>query len=1004
LCFLNATQRTEGTDFSDALFSLVRNGAHRFDAAPFLPRISMLTLFSRHRLSRRWCGRFSAAAGLIILLTSNSLHAERAFEAWVHRFDPNANATQAGTAIAFDANGNACVTGYTFNADAEAFYTAKYDGLTGRAIWEKTFDSGNGSDVPHAIVVDSVGNVIVTGSSAAVGGGLDYYTIKYDGTNGNVIWQRRYDGPNNGLDEAIAVGVDSADNVIVAGRSTQANDDIYLIRYAAATGLQTGQFRFTGPLTRPDYPADMAVDAAGNPVVVGVTTNANGDADIYVAKINLTTETAIWTRTINSAANLDDEGKGVAIDNAGNVIVTGIVSNNDNTHGFLTRKYSATGVFAWDQTFVSPVADFHGPVDVGVDSAGNAFVTGTSTLDNFKVTFYTAKYAAANGTILWETRSSLPPGATDPFQNDVAAALAVDGSGNVVVTGLSQNANVDDDYYTVKYAGSDGHILWQDHRNGDNESGQDRPAAVAIDNGGNVAVTGISKKAEGPFFQMLTVKYGRFLAAERDEVPGGGVPNSGVPEGSTFAALFPPAVADNGAVTARVTIADGKKRLSAIFLEGGTSGASLPAVQDAEAPGVADAKFKSFLEPVIAPNGRVAFIATLRGVKGSEAAGVWTTLFTGTLQLALQKGNQVPGLPQGTKLSSVFSISARNAQLIALLKVSGKEGGVTRSNSTVLLGLTAGGGTSLLRTGDSLTVGGDESEIRSINVLTPAKISPGQGRYQGDGNVVARLTLADKRTVLVSVSTAGVITPLLFTGQSSSITNGAVWRTFGLPALGTAGANFAALGALEPGEGDVSKGDDAALVFSNTGANFTSFAREGATAPGTGGAVYSAFFDPLVNAAGEVAFVATLKGDGVKGTNRAGLWWGVPGGIQKVARLGDSAPGPDGEESDAEFNAILSTALPSGTGAGPLFLAKVSGKGVNKKNNIGLWGVDSSGLLRQILRTGSTIGAQTIARLTLLQPVRGALGARRSYNATGGIAVLIAFTDKSEAILQLSVP
>ena len=611
--------------------------------------------------NRRGRGFALAAAVLLLLVGSMPLQAERAFEAWVHRFDPDASSTQAGTAVAFDQNGNVFVTGYTFiNSDAEAFYTAKYDGLTGRALWEKIFDSGNGSDVPHAIVVDSAGNAIVTGSSISPIGGPDYYTIKYDGATGNVLWQKRYDGPINGLDEAVAVAVDAADNVIVAGRSTQANDDIYLIRYAAATGTQTGQFRFTGPQTRPDYPTDMAIDAAGNPVVVGVTTNANGDADIYVAKINLTTETAIWTRTISSTGSLDDEGKGVAIDNAGNVVVTGILSNSDNTHGFLTRKYTSAGAFVWDQTFASPVSDFNGPVDVGVDSAGNAFVTGTSTLDNFRVTFYTAKYAAANGAIVWETRSELASDETQ-LQNDVATGLVVDGSGNVVVTGLSLNVNVDDDYYTVKYSGADGHILWQDHRNGDNASGQDRPAALAIDIGGNVAVTGISKKADGPYFQNLTVKYGRFLAAERDEVPGAGVAGSGVPEGATFAALFPPAVADNGAVTARVTIADRKKRFSAILLEGGGAGSSLPAIQDADAPGVDGAKFKSFLEPVIAPNGRIAFAATLRGTKGSEAAGVWTTLFTGTLQLALQKGTQVPGLPDGTMLASVISISAPRA-------------------------------------------------------------------------------------------------------------------------------------------------------------------------------------------------------------------------------------------------------------------------------------------------------------------------------------------------------
>src|SRR4029078_2360839 len=121
----------------------------------------------------------------------------------------------------------------------------------------------------------------------------------------------------------------------------------------------------------------------------------------------------------------------------------------------------------------------------------------------------------------------------------------------------------------------------------------------------------------------------------------------------------------------------------------------------------------------------------------------------------------------------------------------------TRGNSTVLLGLSAGGGTPLLRTGDAITVGGDDSEIKSISVLTPAKGSPGQGRYHANSGVVARLTLADKRTVLVSVSNTGTITPLLFTGQTSTLTADAVWKTFGLPSVGTGGSNFAVLGFAE---------------------------------------------------------------------------------------------------------------------------------------------------------------------------------------------------------------
>ena len=43
--------------------------------------------------------------------------------------------------------------------------------------------------------------------------------------------------------------------------------------------------------------------------------------------------------------------------------------------------------------------------------------------------------------------------------------MAVDGSGNVVVTGYSDNGT-NDDYYTAKYAAADGALLWEKRYNG----------------------------------------------------------------------------------------------------------------------------------------------------------------------------------------------------------------------------------------------------------------------------------------------------------------------------------------------------------------------------------------------------------------------------------------------------------------------------------------------------------------------------------------------------------
>jgi hypothetical protein len=148
-------------------------------------------------------------------------------------------------------------------------------------------------------------------------------------------------------------------------------------------------------------------------------------------------------------------------------------------------------------------------------------VTGRSIVIGSYDGYYTAKYAAADGALLWEKRyngnGSAAAVAVDRSNNvvvtgdsgtikylangeevwangAVATALAVDGSGNVVVTRSSYNANsTNPDYYTAKYAAADGALLWEKRYDGAEIEGFYLPAvAVAVDSSGNVVVTGSS--------------------------------------------------------------------------------------------------------------------------------------------------------------------------------------------------------------------------------------------------------------------------------------------------------------------------------------------------------------------------------------------------------------------------------------------------------------------------------------------------------------------------------
>jgi hypothetical protein len=137
---------------------------------------------------------------------------------WVQRYDYSKGIDEA-SAIVLDSTGNVCVTGRSQRSGTDFDYvTIQYDS-SGNQKWVQRYDYSKGADEAVAIVPDSAGNVYVTGRSKGSGTGLDYLTLKYDGSGG-LVWKVRYNNKDvNGDDGATAIALDSAGNVYVTGRS-----------------------------------------------------------------------------------------------------------------------------------------------------------------------------------------------------------------------------------------------------------------------------------------------------------------------------------------------------------------------------------------------------------------------------------------------------------------------------------------------------------------------------------------------------------------------------------------------------------------------------------------------------------------------------------------------------------------------------------------------------------------------------------------------------------------
>ena len=210
-------------------------------------------------------------------------------EKWVAVYNGK-NGDEIASALAVDATGNVYVTGTSSGADTNSGYaTIKYDS-DGNKLWE-TFYSGpnDGSSRANALAMDSEGNVYVTGYSSAttlMDSTSDYATVKYD-ANGNEIWVARYNGPYNEWDCPTALAVDVAGNVYVTGLSYNQGtliNDYATIKYDTS-GNQLWVARYNGPGNGNDEAMAIAVDGAGNVYVAGAITGMNSGYDFATIKL-----------------------------------------------------------------------------------------------------------------------------------------------------------------------------------------------------------------------------------------------------------------------------------------------------------------------------------------------------------------------------------------------------------------------------------------------------------------------------------------------------------------------------------------------------------------------------------------------------------------------------------------------------------------------------------------------------------------------------------------------
>lgn len=144
-----------------------------------------------------------------------------------------------------------------------------------------------------------------------------------------------------------------------------------------------------------------------------------------------------WARRYPDTNTFNAFAYSLALDDSGNVYVTGSTSTQGNlTNGYCTIKYSSSGVQQWVANYYSNNSGGRYAYAIALDKSSNVFITGYSYENGRYFDYCTIKYNS-NGVQQWVQYYDGPI-----HGDDEAEEIAVDNAGNVYVSGFSRLVEV----------------------------------------------------------------------------------------------------------------------------------------------------------------------------------------------------------------------------------------------------------------------------------------------------------------------------------------------------------------------------------------------------------------------------------------------------------------------------------------------------------------------------------------------------------------------------------
>ncbi|MBK8983681.1 MAG: SBBP repeat-containing protein [Ignavibacteria bacterium] len=365
--------------------------------------------------------------------------------------------------------------------------------------WVRSFNGPvNGNDEALTHITDDSGNIYSSGKILGSGSGFDIYTVKYN-PSGNILWERIYNGPGNGNDIAYSIALDNTYNVFVAGESIGdgTDRDFVLIKYNDL-GAEQWNRRYNGNSSSVEIPEKAVTDEAGNVIITGTSHEPGVLFDIVTIKYNSEGD-LLWKKHFNGASSGNDFADDMALDESGNIYVSGSTFEAATINDYLIIKYSSAGDELWHKTYNGTANGNDNMTSIAADVSGNAVITGTSVGAGSGLDIVTIKYSPS-GDVIWERWFT-----TSTVNIEEGKAITSDNLGNIFVTGTSTGFSTSYDYMTIMYSTA-GDLIWSKNYNGPGSNNFDEPRSIAADNNGNVYVAGLSQ-GTGTMDDIVIVKY-----------------------------------------------------------------------------------------------------------------------------------------------------------------------------------------------------------------------------------------------------------------------------------------------------------------------------------------------------------------------------------------------------------------------------------------------------------------------------------------------------------------